>query len=157
MVNLPTGLGSGALFTTAWQDKYSSVPERAMNATIKVFTRGARVFDATTDAWVETETVFYGANVPSGSAGSARVQPLRAAQWKSIPGNAAPVQTFLVSIPIRYGACGLAVGQEMRVTNGGLNSDLTKYRFVVTEITDSSNPIERTFYASVDQETVVTP
>lgn len=157
MVNLPTGLGSGGIFTSAWQSKFSGVPERAMNATVKVFTRGARTYNAATDTWTETETVIYGSNTPVGSTGSARVQPLRTAQWRPIPGNTAPVQTFLVSIPIRYGACGLAVGQEMRVTNGGLNSDLTKYRYVVTEITDSSNPIERTFYASVDQETVVTP
>jgi hypothetical protein len=44
-------------------------------------------------------------------------------------------------------------GQRMDVLAAPLNVSLLTYQFVLHEITDSSNPLERTLMFTLDQET----
>lgn len=133
-------------FSVQWQERNAAVVEKAMVATITVSNPGTPVYDPVTDTWTDTETVAYGP-------GKARVQPLRSSRWVTPAGNAAPVLTVLFSIPISSRAV-LKVGQEVKVSASPLNPDLLRYTFVVFEMLDSQNPIERTFYATVNQESV---
>lgn len=144
MVNLPP---IAPIFTPEWRDRYAPQTERGMVAAIRLFEVGEREYDAETDTWTEVETVIY--------EGKARVQPLRSSSRRTVPGNTTEVITFLVSVP--YGATELdiSLGQHMRVTDGGLNTALTTYKYVVSEITDSSNPIEKTFMVQTNQESRV--
>lgn len=147
MVNLPSGFG-GALFTEAWQERYSRVPERGMNCQI-VVTRtlpdDPAVYDPDIDDWVTPSVMDY--------TGKARVQPLRSTRWITPEGNDAPVLTVLFSIPITN-APTLYIGAQATVTVSPLNNDLTRYAFVIAEILDSGNPLERTFLATVNQESI---
>lgn len=87
----------------------------------------------------------------------ARVQPIRSAAQKAVPGNSTSVQTVLVSVPI-----GLAKNLDLRpkhrakVLDSPLMPVLANFLYVVREVIDSSNPIERTFQFDVNQETVPT-
>lgn len=147
MVNLPSGFG-GAIFTQAWQDRYKGVPERAMNCTVELFHADPddpAVYDPETDTWVKPEVIDY--------TGKSRVQPLRSSRWITPEGNAAPVQTVLFSIPIDSDVT-LYVSQQARVLVSPLNGDLTRYQYIIGEILDSGNPLERTFLCTVNQETV---
>lgn len=144
VVNLPTGYGP--LFSPEWQARLKTVPERAMVATVEVFRIvGQPVYDPDTDTWTENKVVDY--------TGKARVQPLRSTRWITPEGNDAPVQTILFSIPIDSGAT-LYIGSQASVLVSPLNADLLRYQYVVGEIMDSSNPLERTFLCTVNQETI---
>lgn len=154
-VVLNNGLVGGPLFTTEWQSRYAAIVERSMVATIKVYIPGPATYDPDTDTWSASETVLYGVGTPIGSDGRARVQPLRTARRADVPGDDTSVQTFLFSIPVRYNNIDFRPGHQVRVTASPLNTLLLKYEFVVSEVPDSSNPIERTFYCTMNQEVVV--
>lgn len=82
-----------------------------------------------------------------------RVQPLRSATPRIIPNNTTDVQTVLVSVPISaLGATDVRPGDQVRVTSAPLNPTLTKYTYIIFEIMDSSNPLERTVLCRSDQE-----
>lgn len=82
-----------------------------------------------------------------------RVQPLRSATPRIIPNNTTDVQTVLVSVPIgALGTTDVRTGDQVRVTSAPLNPVLTKYTYIVFEIMDSSNPLERTLLCRMDEE-----
>jgi hypothetical protein len=141
---------SHELFNPRWVASLRGAPESAMVAEVQVFVPGTAeaMYDPELDLWDRTDVALY--------QGKARVQPLRAAASRVEPGNETQVQNVLVSIPVDEDV-DIRPGQRMRVITSPLNLWLTKYQYVVSEIMDSSNPIERTFMCTVDQETVVEP
>lgn len=87
----------------------------------------------------------------------ARVQPIRSAAVKDRAADSTTVQAVLVSIPIELGKnLDLRPRHRAKVLESPLLPVLTKFIFVVREVLDSSNPIERTFYFDVNQEAVQT-
>lgn len=132
------------LFTSKWQTGLKPAPESGMKGKIAVYTR----------------TVTYVNNVPTvvksyvyGGAGAqaakARVQPLGVVSKNVEPGDTAYVQRVLFSVPI----ANLSLKPEemyVDVIDGGLNPELVGPVFLIEEVLDSSNPIERTFITRVD-------
>lgn len=85
----------------------------------------------------------------------ARVQPLRSAVPHERSINDTRTQTVLVSIPIDIGkTLDLRPKHRGVVVQCDLLPILTNYLFVVAEVLDSSNPIERTYQFTVDIEVV---
>lgn len=132
------------LFTDKWRKGLRAVPESAMVAKIAVYTR----------------TVSYANNVPTvaksyvygnASGAKARIQPLATALKTAELGDTVFPQRALFSIPMGVNSSPL-VPETMfvDVISGGLNPELTRHVFVIREVMDSSNPIERTFIAEVD-------
>lgn len=135
------------VFSQRWVDGLKHVPESGMVAQIEMYTLGERVYNEATNQYDYTKTVLY--------AGKARVQPLRSANPRVIPNNATTVQTVLISLPIDAVLDkDIRPSVQVRVTASPLNPALTKYQYVLKEIMDSSNPLERTFLSEVNQEAV---
>lgn len=140
---------SRGLFDQAWADNLKGVPELGMKATIRLYDPNVSqvVYNPVTDTWTDVETTLY--------SGKARVQPLRSAAAKAQGGNDTSVQTVLMSIPIAASlALDIRPAYQVEVLTATLNPSLVGYEYVVTEIVDSSNPLERTFLCTVNQETV---
>jgi len=137
----------GPLFTSQWVAELKSTPESAQIATVSIVTPGAATYDPATDQWVGSGTLMY--------AGPARVQPMQAAANREVRGNETTVQRVLFSLPIDLArGIDFRTGWLGRVTASPLNPSLLHYQYVLTEIVDSSNPIETTLLFSVNQETV---
>ena len=79
----------------------------------------------------------------------ARIQPLRSAVPKEVPGNDTFTQVVLISIPITPHAT-FKVGDILKVTKAPRNPDLLRYDFRFKELLDSGNPLERTLQCEVD-------
>ena len=135
------------LFNPEWVKALKGAPESAMSATVMIYApnTSTEVYDPDTDTWTSVPTIIY--------SGPARVQPLRSANSKDQPGNETTVQTVLVSLPVITSDINFRPGQRMDVLAAPLNVSLLTYQFVLHEITDSSNPLERTLMFTLDQET----
>jgi hypothetical protein len=134
------------LFSPAWQEALRGAPESAMDATVLIFANNANeVYDPDTDTWTNVVTTLY--------SGKARVQPMRNVNNVNQIGNATTVQAVLVSIPVNTETLNLRPGHRLNVLTSRLNPSLLTFQFVLTDIMDSSNPIERTLMFTVDQET----
>lgn len=131
------------LFTQRWVDGAKAAPESAMIAEIAIYTYD-KTYDVDTDTWDVETTTWY--------EGKARVQPLRGANLADQRGDDTLIQTFLFSIPVAVQGLPLTTAMDVRVLNGGLNATLTSFDFRITEISDSSNPIEKTFYAQFNSD-----
>jgi hypothetical protein len=114
-----------------------------MAAQIAIYTY-VREYDALNDVWNVLTTTWY--------LGKARVQPLRGAMDAEQTGDNAPVQTFLFSIPVAYQSLDLTTAMDVHVLDAGLNTTLEAFDFRITEIADSSNPIEKTFLAQFNPD-----
>lgn len=140
---LVAGWSSTSPYNTVWQSHLSPSTHRAYNAEIEIVYTNISD-DATFNPdtgdyeYSDIETVVY--------SGPARIQPLRTASDR----GQTSVQTVLFSI------ADLSVNvlrkYRVRVISCAENVNLSRYKFVVSEITDSSNPLERTFYAVQDIE-----
>lgn len=112
-------------------------------------TTAEAVYDPTTNTYITVPDILLTCK--------ARVQPIRSAAIKDRAADSTTVQTVLVSIPI-----GLAKNLDLRPRHRGrvlsspLMPVLSNFIYVVREVMDSSNPIERTFYFDVNQEAVQT-
>ena len=135
------------IFTQRWVDGLKHVPESGMAAEIAMYTLGDKVYDEATNTYVYTKNYLY--------TGKARVQPLRSATPRILPNDTTSVQTVLISLPIDAVLNeDIRPSVQVRVTSAPLNPSLTKYQYIIKEIADSSNPLERTFQAEVNQEAV---
>jgi hypothetical protein len=70
-------------------------------------------------------------------------------------GDDTTAQTVLFSIPVTENDLDLRTDLLADVTVSPLNPDLVHYQYTIAQIMDSSNPIERTFFCTVNQEVVV--
>lgn len=142
-----------ALFSQEWVDGLKQVPQSAMVATVQFYdpNTGTAVYDPVENEYTTVPTVIGPSSIP------ARVQPIRSASQKnSATANDTSVQTVLVSIPIDAGReIDLRPRHRGKVLTSPLLPLLANFVYVVQEVLDSSNPIERTFYFSVDQEAKV--
>ena len=136
-MGLSTNFDKGDIFSPEWVARLSSVPERTMNATVEFLDPATRTVILTTKA---------------------RVQPVRSSNPK--PNSVADTQqqVVLVSIPISVGKNLDLRPRHRAAVKACVNMPtLTKFVYVVQEVLDSSNAIERTFYFMVDIEVSVTP
>lgn len=141
------GFLSIPLFSEEWVDSLKHIPEAGMVARIEIYDPrlSEMVWDATENEYIET------AGDPLYT-GKARIQPLGSATRREMVDNDTSVQKVLFSIPIENKALALTTFHQVRVLDSALNPSLTKYVYVVSEFIDSSNPIEKTFYCTVNQE-----
>jgi len=139
-------LKSRPLFSLEWQARYARQTERAMVAAIAIY-EVEKTYDAATDTWTEETTTWY--------TGKARVQPISSSFRADVPGNDTSVQKTLFSIPVAEIALELRPALLVAVTASPLNTSLLAYSFVLIEVLDSSNPIEKTLYCTSNLETVV--
>lgn len=134
------------LFSQTWVDALRGAPESAMVAAVRIYDPNTNnaILDKATNTYINAFTIWYD--------GIGRVQPLRSANLQNNAGNPTTVQTVLFSIPIANKALDLRPGLQATVLSSPLNPTLTKYQYVISEILDSSNPIEKTFLCTANQE-----
>ena len=145
-MGLLTGVSTETdIFTQEWVDANKGVPESAMNCKIMLSRRissGKPTWNPETGEFENTTLVEIFENV------KARIQPLRSAVPKEVPGNDTIAQTMLVSYPITQTET-VNVDDLLKVTDSPLNPDLLRYRMRVREVLDSGNPLERTVQCEV--------
>jgi len=135
------------LFSLEWQARHAKQVERAMVAEIAIYeVVGEPVYNTVTDTWSATTTTWY--------IGKARVQPISSSFRAEVPGNDTSVQKTLFSIPVAQIALELRPALLVSVTASPLNTSLLAYSFVLSEVLDSSNPLEKTLYCTSNLETV---
>lgn len=134
------------IFTQEWVDGLSGIPEKGMAAKIRILIPGKETgWNPTTNTPIlAPDVVLY--------EDKARVQPVRSSSQKTIPTNTTSVQTVLFSIPIANKALVLKPSYQVRVLEAPLNPTLVNFKYVLSELMDSSNPLEKTFYCTVDLE-----
>jgi len=147
MPRLP-GWNRTNVFNAAWMNELETVPQYFYAAKIEIYSVDATdpVFDPVTGTYTggSGETTFW--------EGSARVQPINKAQNVSNNASDTLVQQFRFQITQRD--LDLRPNMYVRVTECENNNVLLAYRYVIDEVADSSNLIERTFTAHVDTEVV---
>lgn len=132
------------LYTPKWQAGVSRAAETAYSADFTIYKVGESVYDAVTDTWTEVTTTWY--------TGPARVQPLRTTRVDAQPGNTTTVQAVLVSIPVDENTIDFRPGLLGLATSVPLNPSAEMYRYILVDVVDGSNPMERTLMFRVDQE-----
>lgn len=134
------------IFTQDWVDSLSHIPEIGMVATIKIIqpNRQSSDYDFDTNSYSDTSQVIYN--------GKARVQPVRSSGKRKIMASDSSIQNYLFSIPVINNNIDLRVKHQVFVTEAELNPTLLNYVFTISEIGDSSNILERTFYCISDQQ-----
>lgn len=140
------------IFTQEWQDGAARAVETAMPAVLSIYRLGERVYVPEENAYVAETIYLYGGE--EGAKG--RVQPLRSSRYEPAPMDSTYSQVILVSVPIAAAqGVDFQVADIVRVLSSPLNTINTKYRYTVTEISDSSNPFERTLQCVMNLETRV--
>lgn len=142
-MGLLTGL-NGELFTQEWVDANRGVPESGMNCQIKI----ERLTGRGTGEWNPETGTYTGMTLSTILTSKARIQPLRSAVPKEVPGNDTITQTMLISYPVSETAS-IHVEDIVKVTSSPLNADLLRYRMRVREVLDSGNILERTIQCEV--------
>lgn len=135
----------GPIFSQGLVDTMRPSVEAVMAAEGRVYRAKRGPYDPVTNDY----PLVYDYNITS----RMRVQPLRSATPRIIPNNTTDVQTVLVSVPINaLGATDVRPGDQVRVTEAPLNPALLNYTYIIFEVMDSSNPLERTLLCRSDQE-----
>lgn len=150
---LKTGWSRSNYFNDAWKQEIAPTLEKYMaGADIEIYLPGTST--GTMD-WTTGKMTYSGSELKA-YAGPARVQPRRAAQEKANNSSDTTVQVVQFQVALAPDATPLDIRPKhrVRVTDCELNPVLTKYEYVVYEVVDSSNPLEQTFWARVDQEVV---
>ena len=134
-MGLSTNFDKGTITTPAWVARIAPSPERFMPDTVEFLDPGTRTVLLTSKA---------------------RIQPVRSANPKPNSVADTQVQVVLVSIPIGVGrTLDLRPKHRAFVVESVNMPSLSNFLFVVQEVMDSSNAVERTFYFTVDTEVVV--
>ena len=146
---LRPGWSKDDYFNSAWQDSIAPTLEKYLaGATIQVFLPGTgeSVFDPETGEYTypNNEVIVY--------EGPARVQPRRSTQEKSNNAADATVQAVQIQVALSGSPKDVRPKHRVRVIECEKNPVLESYEYVVFEVVDSSNPVEQTFWARVDQE-----
>lgn len=142
------------IFTPEWQAAGAASVDTAMPAKVRIYRIDTEdsVYDPETNTYVFATETLYG-----GEPGAkARIQPLRGSRYEIAPMDSQFVQAVLVSVPIATSqGVDFKVSDRVLVLESALNTINTAYQYVVNEILDSSNPLERTLLCSVILETRV--
>lgn len=126
------------IFTAKWQAGLEPGQAAAQPCKVKLFTQTVVYVNNTA---TPTETQLF--------LGAARVQPVRVPRRNAETGDVAIDQTIRIQIPLGVYAV-VPDKTHCRVTESPLNADLVGKVFILTETTDSGNPIERTFEGVLD-------
>lgn len=133
------------IFTPEWQAAGAASVGTAMPATVRLFRLGTPVYNPATNTYSDASVTLY--------SGKARVQPLRGSRYEIQSMDSQYVQAVLISVPISpVQGVDFRVGNQARVLTSPLNTINTEYQYVVNEVIDSSNPLERTLLCSVTLE-----
>lgn len=132
------------LFTPEWVNALKGTPESGMAATIAIYDPETIPYNPVTKKYDGIPIYIY--------EGKARVQPIRAESERYQVGNSTSIQNVRVSIPIDAIEIDLTTAHRVQVLDSSLNPLLLEYEYVVSKIMDSSNPIEKTFQCTVNQE-----
>lgn len=145
------------LFTQRWQAGMASAMRSAMPATLRIFRlTDARVYDPVTNTYSGGVEELYGPVDGVEGSGCARVQPLRSSRYEIAQMDSSYWQTVLLSVPIQdVQTKDFRPGDQARVLESPLNFAIEDYQYVVNEIIDSSNPLERTLLCTVSLEVAV--
>lgn len=136
------------IFTQRWQDGLATARRATMPATLRLFRVGTPVYIPETNSYTDASVTLY--------EGVGRVQPLRSSRNEPSPMDTAYWQTVLLSVPIQdVQTVDFRVGDQGRVLESPLNFAIEDYQYVIDEIIDSSNPLERTLLCSVSLEVAV--
>lgn len=137
-------------FTPEWVNGLKHVPEAYMDsATIQITEEGAGEPVYLDGQWTAPPPVII-------YDGPARVTPRRTALQHPIPGNTTNTQVVQFQIPIDDVDFDLRPKMHnVTVTACANNPRLLNYLFTVSEVVDSSAPIEYTFWCAVDQNLVL--
>lgn len=141
------GLGAyKTLFSKDWVNGLKGAPESGMAASVRLYRLdGAPVYDPTTNTYTTPQTDLY--------VGKARVQPMMYAVDRIQPNDSTINQKVLISLPIGPVLnVAFALGDMLIVTAAELNPSLTKYQYILTDLMDSSNPLERTLMFTSNSE-----
>lgn len=136
------------IFSQEWVDGLKHIPELAMIATILI------VDPKLSEGYIDPLTEQYVSAAVTKYEGKARIQPVRSAVPRTVPGDDTTTQTVLISYTIDEAAIAVDVTDKITVTDSPLNVDLLRYTYIVKELLDSSNPLERTLLCDVNQEKV---
>lgn len=136
-------------FTAEWQAGLAKARQPFMPTTVRIFDQGKGVYDPATNKYTYPNlTVVY--------EGEARVQPIRSTQSRILPQDNTTVQTVLFMIPLlEVQDVDFRPGLQARVTSAPLFPGVEGYQYVLREVTDAGNAVERTLVFTVDQEMVV--
>ena len=141
-------------FTQQWVDGLALVPNRFMNADIRIMDSevGDAVYGPTTGKFeAPAKAVLW--------QGQARITPRRTALNHPVPGRTTNTQTVQFQIPISeaidHGLDLRPKQHRVTVVESPLMPNLANFLFVVTEVVDSAAPIEYTFWCNVDQNLAV--
>ena len=136
---MPLSRPNRALFTSRWQSGLVPGQVAAQSATVKVFTRTVTYVN---NLPVVVETSLYN--------GEARVQPVRTPRRNPEVGDTREDQ--MVRFQLKLNSLEFSADtMYVRVLTCPLNPALANGDvYALREVTDSSNPIERTFEAVVD-------
>lgn len=137
------------LFSDKWVAGLAPVSESGMTAEVAIYTIGDRVWVPETDTWTEETTTIV--------LSRARVQPIRSAYREIRAGDTTTVQNVQVSLPVENVVAPLEVNQRVAVLSSPLNPEQEKNQLIVSEVIDSSNPIERTIICTINQEIYPNP
>jgi len=131
------------IFTQEWVDALKGTPESAMAAKVRIYTQGELVYVPGENEYIVEEITHY--------SGKARVQPIRMEVQTFQTGNPTSIQNIRVQLPIGANF-DIRLGMVVQVTSAPLNPVLEEYIYNISKVADSSNPIERTFQCTIDQE-----
>lgn len=82
----------------------------------------------------------------------ARIQPVRAAVRRDVTGNETTVKAVLVTIGFQYNTLNITTDMKVVIKSTDLPTALPAYEFYVNDYANSSNPLERAFYCTLNQE-----
>ncbi len=137
------------LFNKRWQEELHTATQKAYVAKVEIFSvdTSDAVFDPNTGEYTypNDKVVHY--------SGPARVQPIRSSN--KVNSGAYDTQTQAVLFSISDPSLDLRLDWRVVVTECALNPVLTQYKYVIEELMDSQNLVERTFITKVDQEVVI--
>lgn len=144
------GLLNSTYFTQEWAD--------GLKGAVSAYTTGATILIARTIGKPVLDPVTGLPSAPGRDVlyeGAARVTPRRASSVRLVPMNTTTIQSVQFQISIgEDGPLDIRPGMILEVNECELNPVLTTYMYSIDEIVDSSNPIEQTFWAKVDNEVV---
>lgn len=127
-------------------EHYRHVPESAMIGRVEVFdpNLSESVYDPITNDYTDVKAIIL--------ADKARIQPIRSTAIKPSQGDDTSIQTVLFSVPITHKAVVFKPWYQVTILEAPLNPSLVGVTCVLSEVLDSSNPIERTFHGVYNLE-----
>lgn len=138
---------SSDVFSKEWLESLAHIPMEFAKCKIRIKKIIKKpVYDSKTNQYSPsvTETIYDG---------PARITARRSAHDRQVPVNSSSVAQYQFQISAEEGnLIDLRPKHQVEVYEAVKNQALLRYTYVISDIADSGNPIEQTFWAKVDQE-----